>query len=801
MHSPSLLFFLVASLGCLLGLLVDFPILVGCGLFATACILAWCFQARVLKAVFVCLGILAFFSTISSEKHREFDEILKSLDYEFLLYEGEVLDLAETLSGAKVGLFKIRSGPHISGQTQLPFTVALTLRDGASALPIRIGDTLRVKGKISKAHHALSPGQMDGYWFGISRGVVGRISISKPHLVAVMDTPQRPSMLLRVKSALREHILESLSPREAGLILALIIGDTRLFDEDQQNQYRNIGAGHLLAVSGMQVSILSLIFYRLFLFLFLLVPWISRRSLARYPAVILTLVFIWSFVALCGAPPSALRAGLMTTLVLCASLYGWPTTSMDVLGASGLLILLYSPVSVVDPSLWLSFAAVFGLILAAQVGKVSERDMVLLSPERSTSSIETKIRAGVISSVGAGLLTLPFSAFYFGEISFGGLLVNLILVPIASILQTPAILLASFGSILGMPLLTVLSAYFAGALESICMTLDTMLGGTYLLRPLSAFGLLLTTTAAVLVVMSIEQNQRVVKIGVSLACLVAAFSPSFFNDNNLMRVSFLPVGQGDAAVVEIPGGKVMVIDGGGNHDNHYNPGEKVIVPFLRRRHIHVIDAVVLSHPDADHLVGLLPLFDSFQVRELWHSGFDDTHPLMAMLLEKAQAHGVRIVDSRNMSSKIAMGDGVIEIIAPVIGPAHLPKLDTTNNRSLVMKVSYKNRSILFPGDIEELMEDELVLGSDLAATIVKAPHHGSKSSSSEKFVKQTGAQHVVFCTGINNRFGFPHAQVAKRWKEAEAKIWDTAVNGETTFLLGRDIEVVKPFLATIEDTT
>lgn len=790
MFSPPLLFFFVAVVGSLLGLVVEVTLYFGGCLFVGFLAGAIFLPVRFLRALLVCCALAIFVATMSSFEKQRYDAILNSLSYEAKVYEGVVLDLSDSLKGDKIGLLKI------DGE----FTVAIKLVGAASAKKVEIGDRIRLKGKLAKAQHALSPGQMDGYLFGLSRGVQGRITISDPHLIAVMQTDGSKSVTAHVKQTLKNHLTTHLTPREAGLMLALIVGDVKLFDDEQQLQYRNIGAGHLLAVSGLQVSILSVIFYRLFLFLSLLIPWISRRSLARYPALAFTLVLVWSFIFLCGAPPSAVRAGLMTTLMLVASTYGWPTTSMDILGASGLLILLFHPSSVTDPSLWLSYAAVFGLIVAAQALKISADDLLLLNPGQNHSDWRTKAQSLVVSSLGAGLLTLPFSAFYFAEVSLSGLLVNLFLVPVAGFLQTPAILLVALGVLLGIPFLSQAAAFFAGVLDSMCMTLDAWLGHTFTIVPLSGPQLVLMTLAGSLLIASASNRHRLLKLSAAVVCVIVAFAPLLLRREDHLRATFLPVGQGDAAVLEIPPGKVIVIDGGGNHDDSYNPGARVITPFLRRRNIDVIDVIILSHPDADHLMGLLPLFDNFKVKELWHNGFDDSHPLMARLLMAAQTHGVKLRSRSDMAQRFHLGGAQIDFISPPEKNSHSKELSSTNNRSLVIRVSFERTSILLPGDIEEVAENALTsTNQDLRATVVKAPHHGSKGSSSEKFVRSTKASHVVFCTGVNNRFGFPHAQVIQRWQEAGASLWDTAVNGETTFVLHDGIVEVEPFLVTSKE--
>lgn len=776
MRSSPLLFFALAVLGTLIGLTIPLPVLALPIVLCATVVSFFLALPRIVKALLVSITVILALASLATTQKRAFDEVLERLPLTQTVVEGVLRDLSDTLNGEKVGTLDAANA-----------TLILRLKEAASAKPMCIGDRVRVRGKIAKAQPSLSPGQLDGYLFGLARGVHGRIIVSNPNHVAVMENPNGPSYVAQIKQALKDHLVAHLTPREVGLILALIVSDLRMFDNEQQQVYRNIGAGHLLGVSGLQVSLLSSIFFRAFLFIFLLVPWISRRSVARYPTLVVTLALVWGFVLLCDAPPAAVRAGLMTTLMLFASACAWPTTSADVLGATGLLCLLLFPAWVVDPSFWLSFAAVFGIILAAEYAKIPDDQVLLMHLEKNNAPIKSKWRRAVLMSLGAGVLTLPFSIYYFSELSVSGLFLNLLIVPISGILQTPAIFLVAFGFLFNLPILSEIGAFLVSALEMICMTMDDWLGRTYPVMPIFFAELVVAVVAGIVLITLAHANRRMLKGTVLAACVMFLVWPSVDADE-VMVATFIPVGQGDGAVLQIPPGKTLVIDGGGNFENLYNPGERVIAPFLRRRGIDKIDVVVLSHPDADHLMGLIWLIENFEVEELWHSNFDDSHPLMAKLLHAAKRRGVRVRSQDELPDRI--GNAQLTYFKPKVRDSL--ELNTTNNRSLVMRVSYGATSVLLPGDVETPLEDA-IRGADLRATIVKAPHHGSKSSSSPDFVRATKAAHVVFCTGVNNRFGFPHSQVIKRWQDSGATLWDTAYNGETTFRLDGKSVQVKPF--------
>jgi competence protein ComEC len=271
-----------------------------------------------------------------------------------------------------------------------------------------------------------------------------------------------------------------------------------------------------------------------------------------------------------------------------------------------------------------------------------------------------------------------------------------------------------------------------------------------------------------------------------------------------VRVTFLPVGQGDGAVVEIPTASgrdvVLVIDAGGNVSFNgkepKDPGADVVVPFLRRRGIKRVDVMVASHAHPDHVKGLAAVARAFPVGELWHNGSSLEGGLMRALLA-ALPKTTLVKSTPEILGEHALGTAVVEVLAPapVEKTPNYPEL-SQNDNSLVLRLRTGNDAIVFPGDIEHLGEELLLAsGAPLSASVVKAPHHGSGTSSTDAFVERVGAAHVVLCTGRDNVFNFPNPTVVERYRTAGAAVWDTARHGEVTFWLSGAGVVVEPFVA------
>ncbi|MDP2340472.1 MAG: DNA internalization-related competence protein ComEC/Rec2 [Deltaproteobacteria bacterium] len=668
----------------------------------------------------------------------------------------------------------------------------LALRLDVSLLNARVepGDRVRLRASIHEPSPALSPGTFDGEAFALSRGVHGHASVQDPSDVVVVAHDAAP-FFVSTRLRLRERLLDQLPPRQAGLLLALLIGDTSLFEEEQTAAYRHVGAGHLLAVSGLQVTLLAVLLQRLCSLIVLLTP-AGRRGRGFVVGAVVAVVSVWGFVALCGMPPSAVRAGVMATLVVVGQSLGRRVTLLDVLSAAGLLTVLASPVSILDAGFLLSYAAVLGLAAAAATSFDLEE----------APSLWQRVRPALVASLIAGLATLPLSAWLFGQVAPAGLVANVVLVPVASALQLPALVGGALGAVLDLPWLSAIGAQAALLLESLVFGLASVLPGVRTIDAPSALtAVVLTTTSLSAAALLVSGRSKAGAGGVVLALVVLALS---MREPGGMRVTFLPVGQGDGAVIELPDGSVFVVDAGGRVP--FDPtldeagraavlaesGKRVVVPFLQRRGLDRVDVMVLSHPHPDHAGGLRAVVDAVAVKQFWWAG-DDANGLVAPLIAKVPV----VKSTPGLIGRYHFGEATVDVLAPAPQertPTY-PELGANDN-SLVLRFCLHGGCVLLPGDIERFGEELLLSTTEperLRSVIVKAPHHGSKTSSSQALIAASKAQHVVLCTGRHNTFGFPDADVVQRWRSAGAHVWDTAQNGEVSFWVDGDDVTVAPF--------
>ena len=387
-------------------------------------------------------------------------------------------------------------------------------------------------------------------------------------------------------------------------------------------------------------------------------------------------------------------------------------------------------------------------------------------------------------SIAAAIGTSPLVAYYFNRVSIISPVANLVTVPIIGFIIVPIGLLSS--------ILIPVSQTFSGWLISVnSHLLSLIIKFTALIAsvPMASIRVvtpdILEVSLFYLLIASFIYRKeshlarRLLIAALALMVAVGFFhvlKPGFQKD---LKVTFLEVGQGESTLIEFPGGKRMLIDGGGFPDSDIDVGEMIIAPFLWHERIREIDYLVLSHPNSDHYGGLPFILRNFNVGEVWESGVEEGSEGYAEFKRTVREEGLRykvVGDGED----IAVNDVTINVLNPPRG--YMPKGDrAANNGSLVLKVSYGDTSFLFTGDIEKEAEYALLSkGDELKSTILKVPHHGSLTSSTVEFLNKVRPGKAVFSVGYNNRFGFPKEAVLKRYEYLGTDIYRTDRDGAIT---------------------
>jgi competence protein ComEC len=570
------------------------------------------------------------------------------------------------------------------------------------------------------------------------------------------------------------------------LVESLVLGDRGDVARSLDDAFRVAGVSHVLSVSGLHLAIAA---FLLFVGLRWLLAWLeplARRVAVRRIAALCALPATALYTLLTGAAVATVRSCVVAWIWLGAIVAGRAPDPVAALAGAALAILAWSPLSLWDPSFQLSFAAALGMALAPKW-----RAALRLPSPTGKSLFRRLIRWAVglvYASAAAIVATAPIAAWHFGQVAPVGLVSNLAVVPLAELWVLPiglfACAVSAISPWLANPLFDLAGLGAAGMARLVRWIASWAPEGR--VPSPTLVEALLWYAALVALALPIRRARKLAAgflllFGAALATRAIAprVSPS-------LTVTFLDVGQGDSCLVELPGATLLV-DGGGSFDPRFDPGEELIAPWLARHGVRRLDAVVLTHPHPDHANGLAAIVERFPVGEVWTNGAISSLPGLVRLERAAAERKVPVVRPHS----IVVGEGAIEVLHPLEGGE--VKVDprwSENDGSIVLRVRYRDRAVLLAGDIEARAEEKLVAeGVPLAADVLKAPHHGSPTSSTPEFVAAVHPKWVVFSVGEDNRWHFPGEAVQKRWREMGSELLRTDWDGAITVKIDRAGEI------------
>jgi competence protein ComEC len=450
---------------------------------------------------------------------------------------------------------------------------------------------------------------------------------------------------------------------------------------------------------------------------------------------------------------------------------------------------LVSPPSLFDCSFQLSFVSVAAILYLNP--RLSFRPFKKSASfpgtrKRWYHSLLNQSMTVLTVTLAATIGTAPLVALYFNRCSPWGIPANLILVPLTGFLVVPLGLITSVLCFISSPL-----AFIAAKITEVLIVLSNAVVGFFSALPYADYRIPTPTLPEMSIyyagVVLLVDCRRSAWARYGMVLVILAFigdAGYWYYHNKLnprLRITAIDVGQGESTLLQFPGGKTMLIDGGGFYDSGFDTGGMVVSPLLWRNKISKIDFLVLSHPHPDHLNGLVSVINNFGVGEVWTNGEGtDTEAYAAFEALIAERKIKKTVIFRGHPPTSVNGV-MIEFLHP--GP-FIPdepmrsSHERMNNNSLVLRISFRAVSILFTGDIAAADERKIItLYPDLTCTILKIPHHGSATSSSQAFLRQLRPRTALLSVGSDNSFSLPHPDVISRYAEAGCRIFRTDRDG------------------------
>lgn len=692
-----------------------------------------------------------------------------------LTVSGRVLDTTTVDADPPVVLFEARSVRRDDRASPCRAKLLLRWQDGA--VPphwILPGLWLELRGRYRPPEDARNPGgSAPGRWLE-RLGVAGTIAVNPLAVTAPPDPPERGASLgALLRDRLARAFAEHLSPQVAGLARGMLLGDRSGIDPAVQRSFRDGGTIHILSISGLHVCIVA--------GLLALVATACRLPLG--PSIAVELAALWAYVALVGAPASAVRSAILWTSVRSGRALGQVVRPFTAWGLAGLTLHLVDPTAVLDPGFQLSFAAVLGLGASGALSRLRAR--AVAPPGRIGARIHRWVGGTwslFMQSAGATAGTTGLQARLFGAVPTVGLLLNLAVIPLCTLFMAEAILfLALAASGIGF-----LVAAGAGAVDaSGLLLLFLNARGAGLLPPwlvprVPAPAAVVAVSVALAGAWGRAEAARGGQVsrgsaarwsvGALFLAAVAPLAPpwpghSASSDAVLLS---LDVGQGDATWLGMRGGGSILVDAGPANADH-DSGEREIEPALRAEGRGRLTAAILSHAHVDHYGGFLWLIRRGWTSRLFENGSDPRGAWRRAVRDALARHGGAIRAVAGDTTFSGPAGSTVRLLRGAEGGGE-------NDRSIAACVRTAGASILFSGDLETTGETA-VLPRLSRVDVLKAPHHGSRTSSSDEWVDRLRPRLVLVSCGEHNRFGHPDPGVIDRYRRLGASVWRTDQEG------------------------
>jgi competence protein ComEC len=569
-------------------------------------------------------------------------------------------------------------------------------------------------------------------------GVIGSVRIR--HVLA--ETCELPDRALAGLRRRLERLIAAVPETDArGVLEAILLGARERLSPRVASAMIRAGTYHVLAISGLHVGIL----------VFTISILVTVMRLRRTQRVMVSLIFVACYVIFTGARPSAMRAGTFFLILSIARLLEYKVDPANAVCFAGTLLLVASPGLAWDLGFRLSLGAVFGMTLfLPQIGRVASK------PATPAGRARRALETGLLAAFSAQVFTVPLILWSFGRTSIIAGLSNLVVLPVMSLALAAgleAALMAwplpALGTVFirSASLLVTAALRLAGALASVGQPL-VVPGRPHLLQVILYYG----------AVLWLGLFDRRLGRGPKLALLGAAFAimlvrmPVPGSGGQALQVTFLYVGNGDACVMEIPGGETLVVDTG-PASSEYDAARSVLLPFLALRGIDAIDRLLITHSHNDHYGGIPALLENVSIGEILIGTAQGEAAYMAAL-ESARSHGVPV---RCVQAGEGWESGGVsfEVLHP--GGAGCPGIDVSgmeaerddpNAWSVVLKVTLGRHSVLLTGDLTPAVQESLVAhGVDLTCDVLKVPHHGHPGATSGAFAGALGAGLAVISCG------------------------------------------------------
>jgi len=640
-----------------------------------------------------------------------------------------------------------------------------------------IGEEVILKGELILPENLRNPGGFDEKKYYMTNNIAYKIF---PDEIINLEQKEYLNFWLdKFKNKLAGVYEIIFSEREAGIIKSMLLGDKSDLDKYTSDLYKSAGIYHILAISGLHISIIAL-----------LISFLLRLILDKKIASVIIIISLILYCMMVGNNISTLRAVIMSSIIIFGDLIYRERDLLSSLAFGFLCLLIYNPFGIYNIGFEYSFGAVFGI---ATCTEQIDRGLLLLSLKIKDLLLKKNISYKFISmidfiienkfikkyfaaSCAASLITCCVTVFYFYYFAPYSIFINLFVLPNIALVVITGFLIGLIG------LISLHIASFISGLVFVLLKFYELISRLFIALPCAR---ILTGNCHVIIIIfyfiwlflliymlnNFENKFVIIKkyFKIYSICLISLILLIKILPR-APEVIMLDVGQGDCFVINNKF-KTYIIDGGGKRTQEIgnNTGVNILIPFLDYQAKNFIDYVFVTHSDADHIIGIIELLDAKRVGKIFVSSKIIHDDLYKLLLERANKNLIKLefIKSHDILDNFEC-----------IFPFENSLVKSSNDSSLVLKLKLKDTKILFTGDIESRGEQEILdLNLDIKSDILKLAHHGSKTSSQINFLEHVAPCLAIVSTGKNNSYGHPSQEVLASLKKFNIPVINTAESG------------------------
>lgn len=586
--------------------------------------------------------------------------------------------------------------------------------------------------------------------------------------------------LYKVKNKIIKNINNKFPEETRGVFLGILLGDKNSIEEDVRQNFADSSLSHILAVSGTHISYVVICISVLF----------KKLKLNKNIRKVLISLVLFMYLYLVDFSASATRAVIMSNIVILQMLFYRKQDTITTIAFSSIIILINNPYAILNIGFLLSYGGTIGII--SFLNKI-----FIESKEDFFQRFKSYLKDICIVTISAQTIIMPIIIYYFNTISFTFIISNII----ASLIIGPIIMIGlviiaiSFFKI---PIISLIIRFYNILIVILVKTADIIskipISKIYLKTP-TTLEIIFYYSVVFLIALLIyikKSNRKFIKktiqidiynlknffinnrnkvlIFISIVSLISITSIKIPKE---LKINFIDVGQGDSCLITTPQNKKVIVDSGGSES--YDVGKNVLLPYLLDKRITKIDYIMISHFDTDHCKGFEYVLENIKVKNVIISKQSETSENFKQIMKIIRKKRINLIIVQK-GTKIKIDNFTT---VDILSPQSENIADNMNDNSIVAKFEAYNFSILFTGDASEKIEKELIKEKiNLKSDILKVSHHGSKTGTSEEFLKSVKPKIALIGVGENNKFGHPTKDVIKRLTENKIKIYRTDTDGE-----------------------